>query len=398
MIQHKAYKFRIYPDESARQQLDQTFGCCRFVWNQLVAHFNLNDGSKLNEKILKDQEEFSFLRDVSSVALQQVRIDFDNTKKQFFNKNRKKRLRRMKFKKKGIAKDSYRLDKTRFKLNIDSSTIKIEKIDSPIRIVFDRTIPDNVAVRNITISKTKTGKFFVSMLVEEDISSLPKSGYSVGIDFGLADFITTSDGIKLKQPKWIRLAETKLAKAQRYLSRKVKGSNRYKRQKLKVAKIHEKVSNQRKDFLHNLSTHFVRDFDHIAVEDLSIQGMTKNHSLAKSIHDASWSMFTSMLEYKSKWYGKQLVKVDRWFPSSKTCFDCKHVVDSLPLDLREWTCAECGCVHDRDVNAAKNILTESYRQSLSITDVESLEDAGKQTLSARAHVSTKRLDIPIGMS
>lgn len=400
MIHQRAYKYRIYPDESAIRQLEQTFGCCRFVWNQLTEHFDRNDGSKLNEKALKDQEEFSFLRVVSSVALQQVRIDFDNTKKQFFNKNRKKRLGRMKFKKKGIARDSYRLDKTRFKLNFGNSTIKIEKIDTPIQVVFDRQIPDHAELRNITISKTKTNKYFVSILVQEDFKPQVPPGRTVGLDFGLNDFITTSDGFKLKQPKWYRQGEAKVKSAQKHLARKIKGSNRYNRQRIKLARVHEKVANQRKDYLHNLSTQLIKDFDVICIEDLNIGGMTKNHSLAKSISDASWSMFVNMLEYKSKWHGRQIIKINRWFASTQICFDCKEKTGPKILGVDEWSCRECGCVHDRDTNAAKNIEYEGLkleRTSRSFTDAESLEDAGKP-LSARAQDSMKRLDILIGMS
>ena len=355
----KAYKYRIYPSDEQEIMLAKTFGCVRFVWNKLVENFNNNDGTLVDEKTLKDQEEFEFLKEVSASTLQQKRMDFVETKKQFFNTKRKVKLGRPSFKKKS-NRQSFRLSNQKFKLDQENGLLKLEKI-SWIKIVMDRNIPDDVDFRSITVSKTPTGKYFVSILVQQELNPIPSSGKVVGIDLGLKDLFILSNGQVINNPKWFRKNQAKLKKEQKHLSRKVKGSNRYNRQRIKVAKIHEKTTNSRTYFLHNISTALVNTFDLIVLEDLNVSGMLKNRKLAKSISDASWSTFVFMLEYKCNWYGKMLVKIDRFFPSSKTCSNCGHKEDKMPLSIREWICPSCGSTHDRDLNASINILKEGWK-------------------------------------
>lgn len=355
----KAYKYRIYPTKEQEVLLAKTFGCCRFVWNKLVENFNNNDETVVDEKTLKETPEFQFLKEVSNATLQQKHRDFIETKRQFFNKKRKVKLGRPSFKKKS-NKQSFRITKQRFKLDKDKSLVRLEKIGW-IKIVLDRPIPDDADFRNITVSKTPTGKYFVSILVKQEFKSIPSTGKVVGIDLGLKDLMVLSNEQVINNPKWFRKNQSKLKKTQRHLSRKKSGSNRYNKQRIKVAKVYEYITNCRKYFLHNISTEIVRNFDLIVLEDLNVSGMVKNHKLAKSISDASWSTFVSMLEYKCNWYGKMLLKINRFYPSSKTCSNCGHKEDKMPLSIREWTCPSCDSKHDRDLNASINILKEGWR-------------------------------------
>jgi putative transposase len=358
MSQLRAYKYRIYPTKKQEVLISKTFGCCRFVWNKLVENFNNNNGSIVNEKTLKDQEEFEFLKEVSASTLQQKRMDFVETKKQYFNKKRKTKLGKPKFKKKS-NRQSFRLPNQKFTLNQEKSLVRLEKVGF-IKIVLDRNIPEKANFRSITVSKTPTGKYFVSILVEEELNPIPSTGKVVGIDLGLKELMTLSNGQVINNPKWFRKNQSKLKKAQKHLRRKTKDSNRYHRQRIKVAKVHEDITNSRNYFLHNISTELVKTFDLIVVEDLNVSGMIKNRRLAKSISDASWSTFVSMLEYKCNWYGKTLVKIDRFYPSSKICSNCGHKEDKMPLSIREWTCPSCGSKHDRDLNASINILKRGW--------------------------------------
>jgi putative transposase len=357
-MQLKAYKYRIYPTKEQEILLAKTFGCCRFVWNKLVENFNNNDGTIVTEQTLKNQEEYSFLKEVSNAALQGKLKVFIETKKQYFNKKRKVKLGRPKFKKKS-NRQSYKLSFPRFKLDQKTSLVRIEKIGW-VKIAIDKRNLDNVDFRSITVSKTPTGKYFVSILVKEELNPIPSTGKVVGIDLGLKDLFILSNGQVISNPKWFRENQSKLKKAQKHLSRKTKGSNRYKKQRIKVAKVHEDITNSRNYFLHNISTEVFKTFDLIVVEDLNVSGMLKNRKLAKSISDASWSTFVSMLEYKCNWYGKTLIKIDRFYPSSKTCSNCGHKEDKMPLSVREWTCPSCGEHHDRDLNASINILKKGW--------------------------------------
>lgn len=399
----KAYKFRIYPDQEQQSKLNQTFGCVRFVWNALTANFNSYGTEdyieKLSEKQIKETNDF--LKEVSAAALQQKRMDFVETKKQFFNKNRKVKLGCMKFKKKNISRDSYRLPNQKFKLDQENKTIRLEKIGF-VPVVLDRIISDDADFRSVTISKSKSGKYFVSILVKTSVDLLPSTGKSVGIDLGLRDLFIFSNGDVVNNPRWFRKSQSKLASAQRHLSRKQKGSKRYEKQRVKVAKVHEKIANQRKHFTHNMSTALVNNFDVIITEDLNVAAMKKTLNFGKSISDAGWSEFAHQLEYKSRWYGRTFVQIDRFYPSSQICSSCGHRDGKKSLDVRGWVCSSCGVYHDRDLNAATNVLLKGYsdltglsieESSAELVDYRRGEDVrlGDQ-LDHHLAASVKRLD------
>ena len=391
----KAYKFRIYPSNSQIDYLNQVFGDVRFVWNQLVANFNNYNTpdfkEKFNEKYIK--EEHSFLKDSISYALQQKRIDFDSTKTQFFNKKRKKALGRIKFKKKGVSNDSFRLPAQALTnpLLFNENKIKLTKLGK-VKCKFDRQ--PKGTLKSVTVSKTKSNKFFVSCLVEEEISRKPKTGNAVGIDLGLKELLTLSNGDVINNPRWFKESQFKLAMAQKHLSRKTKGSNRYNKQKLKVAKLHEQISNQRSWYTHNVTNAIVDQFDIICLEDLNIQGMSKNHKLAKSINDASLSEIVRQLEYKAEWYGKTVIKVDRFYPSSKTCSSCGNIKHDLKLSDRVYVCNECNTKIDRDLNASINILNNGITvNSVEATDYSRGEEIRlEECLHSNIASSMKRLE------
>lgn len=359
---YKGYKYRIYPDENQAIKLDQTFGCVRFLWNHLVGNF-YNYGKpeyfdKFDLVSFKKREEFCWMQDVSAMALVAKLEDFKNFKKRYFNKNTKNKVGKPSFKRKS-GRQSYLLSgKRRFRIDEGKSLLRLEKIGW-VSIKMDRKIPENADYRSVTVSKTPSGKYYVSILVKEDVEDLPLTDKKVGIDLGLKDLFIFSNGDVVSNPRWHRENQAKLAKAQRHLSRKKRGSNRYEKQRLKVAKIHEKIANQRNHFTHNISTALVREFDVICVEDLNVVGMKKGN-LAKSVSDAGWSEFVRQLSYKCDWYGKSLVKIDRFYPSTQICSGCGHKDGKKTLDIREWICSNCNTQHDRDFNAATNILVKGY--------------------------------------
>lgn len=357
----KAYKYRIYPTQEQEVLLNKTFGCVRVIWNTNVGIFNSYDKENNPTPTYKSsteiKSEYEWMGEVSASALQQKEIDFKTFRKNYFSKNRKSKIGRCSFKHKH-SNQSYRLPNQKFTLG--NHKIRLEKIGW-VRCVIDRRPNNDCKFMSVTISKDKVGKYFASVLVQEEIKQSKHTSKSIGIDLGLKEFIITSDGNKVANPKYFRESQAKLRKVQKNLSRKRKGSNRYNKCKLKVAKIHSKIANQRKWFLHQVSSDLIKNNDFIGLEDLNVKGMTQNHKLAKSIQDASWGEFVRMLEYKASWNNKQVVKIDRFFPSSKTCSDCGWKKTDLTLSDRELICEGCGCVHDRDVNAAINILNESIR-------------------------------------
>lgn len=371
----KSYKYRIYPNKEQKEILNQNFGSVRFVWNKLVANFNSysKDGPNMpmSEKILKDNPEYSWLKSSISYALQQKRLDFDETKKQIFSKTRKTKLGRMKFKSKGISNDSFRIPGQALGfnkcINFDTNRIKLPKLDS-IKIVIDRRFNGNL--KSVTVSKNKCNQYFVSVLVEEILEPKQNTGKSIGIDLGLKDLMILSNGTRISNPKWFRETQSKLKKSQQHLSRKIKGSNRYKRQRFKVARIHLDIRNQRNYINHNLSTWLVENYSTIITETLKVKNMVKNRKLSKSIADASWYSLVSMIQYKAVWNNRIFHKIDTFYPSSKTCSCCGNKVVSLPLSVRTWDCSSCGTNHDRDINAATNILNRGLKDLYSFTSDE----------------------------
>lgn len=363
---HIAHKFRIYPDEEQKVLIHKHCGSMRFIYNRLLQekqqHY-LECGKSLNYNAcskfitqLKKEEEFSWLKEVNSQSLQQTAMDLETAYGKFF----KKIAKFPKFKRKSNG-GSFRVPQN---VKIVGGTIKIGKFKEGIPIRLHRQIKGEI--RSCTVSMTPSGKYFASILAVGDIQHKLKTGKSTGVDVGIKDLAITSDGQKFKNPKITQRYSRELAKAQKHLSRKQKDSNRYQRQRQKVARIHEKITNSRNDNLHKLSTKLVSEYDLITVEDLAVKNMVKNRKLSKSISDCGWGRFVTMLGYKCDWYGKKLVKIDRFYPSSKTCSCCNHIKESLSLNERKWKCPKCDTIHDRDVNAANNIL----RQGLSITDME----------------------------
>ena len=369
----RAYKYRLYPTKQQAAYLNQVFGSVRFVWNQLVANFNSwsSEGPNrpMNEKILKDTPEYGWLSESISYALQQKRMDFDETKKQHFNKKRKTKLGRMKFKKKGVARDSFRIPVASMggqkAIDLENNRIKLPKMTA-MKMVVDRKFTG--VAKSVTISKNKIGQFFVSILVEEEVLVKTNVGRSIGIDLGLNHLVTLSSGAQVENPRWFREKQAELKRAQQHLSRKQKGSNRYERQRRKVAKIHLKIKNQRTWAIHNLTTTIINAYDTIVVEDLNVAGMKQ--LFGKSISDAAFGEIIRQLEYKSTWYGRTFHKIDRWYPSSKTCNCCGYKMGDMDLSIREWTCPNCDSNHNRDLNAARNILDEGLRDLYGFTSDE----------------------------
>lgn len=365
----KAFKFRIYPDNGQAAELDKQFGYARFVYNHYRAAregyyqetgtgLGYNDcATDLSERL---KEERPWLREADSQTLQQALKDLDRAYVNFFEG----RADYPKFKKKH-GKQSVRYPQ-RFKL--DSNRIYLPKVGW-VKIVRHRRVEGEM--KNCTVSKTKTGKYFVSIQCEVEHVTPEQKPDSVGIDLGLTTFATLSTGEKIAPPKHLRKAERLLKIRQRRLSRKVKGSNSRAKARHAVAVSHEKVANQRRDFHHQLSRQIVDRFGVIGLEDLSIKGMIKNHHLAKSIADAGWGQFVQFVTYKAGWAGGEIVKHDRWFASSRICNDCGEKNSSLTLSDRQWVCLSCGVIHDRDDNAAKNLDPKLPREPRKVTPVES---------------------------
>ena len=355
----RAYRFRCYPSPDQEVILARTFGCTRFAYNYMLRlrtdawlkeqkRIGYHETSALLTE-LKKTPEHAWLNEVSSVPVQQSLRHLQTAFGNFFAK----RAKYPSFKSKH---DKQAAEYTASGFKWDGKVLKLAKMDAPLNIRFSRTIPKAAKLTTVTVSKDAAGRYFVSMLCDDTVQEKPKAAGKIGIDLGLTHFAILSSGEKIAAPKTFRKNEAKLATLQRRLAKKAKGSANRRKAKLKVARLHAKIADSRKDFLHKLSTRLVSENQTIAIETLAVSNMQKNHCLAKSISDASWSEFVRQLEYKSLWYGRELIGIDRWYPSSKRCSDCGHTVKKLPLSVREWTCHECGSIHDRDVNAARNVL------------------------------------------
>jgi putative transposase len=357
----RAYKFRFYPTDEQRIILAQTFGCVRFVYNwglrtRAVAY--REHGEKLFYNDLAAmlpslKKQYPWLAEVSSVPVQQSLRHLDRAFKNFFEG----RARYPTFKKKQHSQ-STTYAANAFKWDSHSKELTLAKMDTPLHIQFHRDLPKESKPSSVTVSKDCANRYFVSILVEETIKPLPGTPNVVGLDLGLKSMVILSTGESIGNPKFFAQDEKRLAQAQRRHSKKKKGSKNRQKARLKVARVHARINDRRRDYQHKLSTRIVHENQVLCVESLAVKNMVKNHCLAKAISDVGWGEFVRQLEYKSKWYGRTLVKIDQWYPSSKTCHTCKHVLDSLVLDIREWVCPACDVVHDRDINAALNILTE----------------------------------------
>src|SRR6266566_3010651 len=359
MKQKKAYKYRFYPTDEQKQLLARTFGCCRSVYNWALrertdAYYKRGERLSYEDTaqrlvLLKKREETSWLDEVSSVPLQQALRNLDRAFRNFFEG----RAHCPTFKKK---RDQQSATYASNAFSWDGKSLTLAKMDEPLAIVWHRPLPDGCKPSSVTITKDEAERYCVAILVEEDIKALEVTPKMVGLDLGLKSMLITSDGQTHGNPKFFAQDEKKLAKVQRRLAKKKKGSKNRAKARLKVARLHKKIADRRRDYQHKLSTKIIRENQVVCIESLQVKHMVKNHSLAKAISDVGWSEFTRQLEYKAEWYGRTFVKIDKWYPSSKRCFDCGHVLDSLPLDIRFWTCLECGVQHDRDINAACNIL------------------------------------------
>jgi len=290
-----------------------------------------------------------WLNTVSSVPLQQALRHLDQAFRNFFEG----RAQYPTFKKKRHQQSATYASNA---FTWDGHHLTLAKMDAPLPIVWHRPLPDGCKPSSVTVTKDEAERYFVSILVEEDIKPLEVTPQMVGLDLGLKSMVITSDGQTYGNPKFFAKAAKKLAKAQRRHAKKKKGSKNRAKARLKVARIQKKIADRRRDYQHKLSTRIIRENQVVCIESLQVKHMVKNHCLAKAISDVGWSEFVRQLEYKAAWYGRTVVKIDKWYPSSKRCFDCGHMLDSLPLDVRSWVCPACGVVHDRDSNAAKNIL------------------------------------------
>ena len=363
MIKQKSYKFRLYPNLEQRIFFEKTFGCSRFIWNQMladrIAHYE-ETGESLRNTPAQYKSQFPWLKEVDSLALANVQLNLNAAYKHFFQSG----FGFPKFKSKK-ASQSYKTNSQKGLITILNGKVKLPKVGW-VKVKAHRQIKG--VIKSATISKTATGKYFISILCEEEILPLPKTDSNLGIDLGLENFAILSTGEKISNPKFFTSLSKKLAKEQKILSRrgllakkkgvKLSESSNYQKQKLKVARLHEKIAHQRKDFLHKLSTNLIKNHDVICIEDLASRNLMKNHHLARAIGDASWREFVRQLHYKAEWYGKKIVTISRWFPSSQLCSACGVNSGKKALSIREWTCENCGTHHDRDINASLNILKE----------------------------------------
>jgi len=358
----KAYKFRIYPNQKQQELVDKTIGCSRFIYNEFLAEAKENEYksyTKNSRELPQLKKENEWLKEIDSIALQQSLKDLDRAFKNFFSGQ----CKYPKFKSKKKSRLSYRTQKF---IRPDGST-NIEIKDNYIKlpklswVKFAKSKEIKGKINNITVSKSRSGKYYISINVRYVLKTIINNNDEfgeLGLDLGIKDFLTTSSGEHISNPGHLRKYENKLAKLQKRLARKEKDSNNWHKLKQKIARVHAKIKNLRKDFLHKLSTRLTKENQLLILEDLNIKGMLKNSRLAKHISDCGWNIFTTMLEYKGGWYDCLIHKIDRFFASSQTCSECGTKNPQVKdLSVREWMCI-CGATHNRDTNASKNLLNQ----------------------------------------
>ena len=366
----KAYKFRIYPNENQEILIQKTFGSCRFIYNHYLAKriemYKTDKTTISYNQCSKDmtnlKKELEWLKEIDSIALQSSLKDLDQAYQNFFRRVKQGDSKSgfPHFKSKKDNKKSYKTKFTNNNIQVLDKQIKLPKLGL-VKCKVSKQIQGRIL--NATISQNPSGKYFVSVCCTEvNIPQYSPTGTVVGIDLGIKEFAVTSDGVHIENPKFLKKSEKKLAKSQRKLSRKTIGSSNRNKARIKVARCHEKIVNQRKDFLHKLSTQIVKDYDIICLETLKVKNMIKNHKLAKAISDVSWSEFVRQIGYKADWYGKIKQQIDTYYASSQLCSVCGYKnTETKDLSVREWECSECHTIHDRDENASNNILKEGLR-------------------------------------
>jgi putative transposase len=361
MRQQRAYRYRFYPTSEQAATLARTFGAARYVYNWALrlrtdAYYERQERVSYADTsaaltALKREPETAWLNEVSSVPPQQALRHLDRAFRSFFTGH----ARYPRFhKKRGPQAAEYTT--SAFRYDAQTRALTLAKMDAPLRVRWSRPLPDGARPRTVIVTRDAAGRYFVSLLVEEEIAPLPPVSTQVGLDLGIQDTVALSTGEKVGNPRFFQRDAKRLAKAQRCLAKKQRGSHNREKARRRVARVHARIVDRRQDFLHQLSTRIIRENQTICVESLSVKAMVKHPTLAQAIHDVGWGEFVRQLTYKAAWYGRALVAIDKWYPSSKRCSACGHILGSLPLDVRQWTCPACRGVHDRDVNAAKNVL------------------------------------------
>ncbi|WP_328952897.1 RNA-guided endonuclease TnpB family protein [Kitasatospora purpeofusca] len=355
----RAFKYRFYPTDAQAAELSRTFGCVRKVYNMALqarteAWFQRQERVNYNATSAmltgwKRTEELAYLSEVSSVPLQQTLRHLQGAFANFWT--RRAKYPTFKSRKKSRRSAEYTTSGFRYR----DGALTLARMTEPLAVVWSRPLPEGAQPSTVTVSQDAAGRWFVSVLCDDRPALAAPANAAVGIDVGITSLVTLSTGEKITNPRHERKDRERLARAQRELSRKAGGSNNREKARLKVGRAHARIADRRRDFLHKLTTRLVRENQTIVIEDLTVRNMLKSRTLSRAISDASWTEMRSMLEYKAEWYGRDLVVVDRWFPSSKLCSACGALRGRMPLNVREWACG-CGTTHDRDVNAARNIL------------------------------------------